>query len=96
MPLLFISSHETCFNYSEVINCSLWIVQTVSQEHGDIHRHISLMLHSVCSPELCILSAPWACCSSAACQMEFKYNGIAFLVLRIVTFGHSGRSLGGG
>lgn len=39
MLLPFISSREMCFNYTEVINCSLWIVQTVSQEHDDIHRH---------------------------------------------------------
>lgn len=39
MLLPFISSHEMCFNYTEVINFSSWIVQTVSQEHGDIYRH---------------------------------------------------------
>lgn len=37
MLLPFISSREVCFNYTEVINCSSWIAQTVSQEHGDIH-----------------------------------------------------------
>lgn len=58
MLLLFISSREMCFNYSELINCSSWIVQTVSQEHGDIHGHDftdaafclqSWALHLVCT-----------------------------------------------
>lgn len=58
MLLPFISSCEMCFNYTEVINCSSQIVETVSEEHGDILRHDftdaafclqSWALHVVCT-----------------------------------------------